>query len=348
MKQAVADLGPFAYLRDHQLVPLWDVVKDLVPTEPKPSCAAWHWDYANSIRPAMIAAGELISPEEAERRVLLLANPSIANPATTPTLGAGIQMIKGGEIAYSHRHAQAALRLVIEGEGAYTAVNGERLPMKRGDLILTPSWSWHDHEKVSDGPMIWLDGLDVPLMRQLSISFYEELHNRQVARSRPDGFSQASFGRGLTPVDPRFASHVPANISAPQLRYPYQDAREALTLMAQAAPPDPKTGYMLRYTNTVTGGHILPTIGAFLRMLPKGFVPQRSRRTDAEIVLVLEGSGESQIGDRAFAWRENDIFVVPNWTWCSHTIKSDAVLFTFSDRALHEAIGVWREEIAGS
>jgi gentisate 1,2-dioxygenase len=253
-------------------------------------------------------------------------------------------MIKGGEIAYSHRHTQAALRVVIEGEGAYTAVNGERFPMQRGDLILTPSWSWHDHEKVSDGPMIWLDGLDVPLMRQLSLSFFEELHDRQVARSRPDGFSLASFGRGMTPVDGRFGSHVPVNIAAPQLRFPYQDARGALALMANSAPPDPNTGYMLRYTNSATGGHILPTISAFLRLLPQGFASRRSRRTDAEILLVLEGSGESRIGDRTFAWRENDILVVPNWTWYSHVSRNDAVLFSFSDRALHEAIGVWREQ----
>lgn len=347
MTAPIADpVGPLANLRAHHLVPLWEVATSLVSTEPKPSCAAYHWDYVNTIRPAMIAAGESISPEEAERRVLLLANPLLQRPATTATVAAGIQMINGGEVAHSHRHTQAALRVVIEGEGAYTAVNGERFPMKRGDLILTPSWTWHDHEKASDGPMIWLDGLDVPLMGHLSVSFYEEMHNQQVARSRPDGFSQSSFGRGLTPLDDRFRSHVPASLSAPQLRYPYEAAREVLSLMCGASDPDPRDGYTLRYTNSVTGGHILPTIGAFLKLLPKGFASRAKRRTDAQIFLALEGSGESRIGDQTFSWRENDIFVVPNWTWYSHAVGEDAVLFSFSDCALQETIGIWREEAA--
>lgn len=335
----------FAHLRTANLVPLWEVVANLVQSEPLPSCMPCHWDYAGSVRPAMIEAGEKISAEEAERRVLVLANPSLPRPVTTPTLAAGFQMIKGGELADSHRHTQAALRVVIEGDGAYTAVNGERFAMERGDLILTPSWTWHDHEKISDGPMIWFDGLDVPLMGQLSVSFYEEFHGRRVPKSRPNGFSQESYGHGLTPLDARFASHVSAAHSAPQLRFPYCEARNVLALMGKAGSPDATDGHKLRYTNSATGGHVLPSIGAFLQLLPKGFASRSKRQTDSEIFVVLEGEGTTRIGDQTYRWRENDVFVAPNWMWRNHVAETDAVLFSFSDRALHESLGIWREEI---
>ncbi|MGO4126919.1 cupin domain-containing protein [Inquilinus sp. YAF38] len=338
--------GHFAHLRAANLIPLWEVASSLVPTEPRPSCAPCLWEYEKVIRPAMLDAGT-ISAEEAERRVLLLANPSLPRPATTSTLGAGFQLIIGGEVADSHRHTQAALRVVIEGQGAYTAVNGECLTMERGDLILTPSWAWHDHEKTSDGPMIWLDGLDVPLLNQLHVTFYEDLHGRQFPQSRPAGFSEATFGRGVTPVDARFGSHAATSGSAPQLRYPYGNARTALSMMESAAGPDPTDGYKLRYSNTMTGGHVLPTIGAFLQLLPAGFASRPKRQTDAEIFVVLEGSGTTIVGGQELHWRENDVFVVPNWTWRHHVSERDSVLFSFSDCAMQQALGIWRDETSG-
>lgn len=336
---------PSPDLRARGLVPLWEVATNLVRNEPVPSCAPHCWKYS-SVRSALMSVGDSISAEEAERRVLLLGNPYFEHPATTATLIAGFQMIKSGEVACSHRHTQAALRLVIEGAGAYTAVNGERFPMNRGDLILTPSWTWHDHENCGDGPMIWLDGLDVPLMGKLAVSFYEGFGGGRVPQSRPVGFSPSTYGRGLTPVDGRFAPHVSANVSAPELHYLYRDARHALSLMTSGGAPDPVDAYKLRYTNSQTGGNILPSIAAWLQALPKGFVSSAMRQTDAEIFVVLEGEGMTTIGDVDVSWVENDVFVVPNWTWRSHRAASDAVLFSFSDRALQEALGIHRDERA--
>jgi gentisate 1,2-dioxygenase len=331
-------------LRAAHLVPLWEVVGNLVQAEPRPACAPCHWDYADSVRPALMAAAETLLAEEAERRVLLLANPSLPRPITTTTLAAGFQMIQEGEVAESHRHVQSALRVVVEGKGAYTAVNGERLQMERGDLILTPSWTWHDHEQPSDGPMIWLDGLDVPLMQQLSVSFYEEFGGEQVPQSRPNGFSELSYGRGLKPLMPGLEPQTDPKLAAPGLRFPYDQARAVLDMMVKSGQPSESDGYRLQYSNTVTGGHILPTIGAFLQLLPAGFASRKRRQTDAEIFLVLEGSGSTNINGEVFHWRENDVFVVPNWTWRAHETYGGAVLFSFSDRALQENLGIWREQ----
>ncbi len=288
-----------------------------------------------------------ISTEEAERRVLLLANPSLPRPATTSTLGAGFQMILGGEIADSHRHTQAALRVVIEGQGAYTAVNGERLTMERGDLILTPSWTWHDHEKTSDGPMIWLDGLDVPLLNQLHVTFYEDLHGRQFPQSRPPGFSEATFGHGVTPVDARFGSHAAASGSAPQLRYPYGNARTGLSMMESAAGPIRRTGTSCAIRTLRPAAMFCRRSAPSFNCCQSGFASRPKRQTDAEIFVVIEGSGTTIVGGQELHWRENDVFVIPNWTWRHHVSEKHSVLFSFSDCAMQQALGIWRDETGG-
>lgn len=114
--------------------------------------------------------------------------------------------------------------------------------------------------------------------------------------------------------------------------------------MEKAGPPA-ADGYSLQYSNTVTGGHVLSTIGAFLHSLPAGFATARRRRTDAEIFVVLEGAGSTTVGDTMIRWRENDVFVVPNWTWRRHETRNGAVVLSFSDRALQETLGIWRDQI---
>ena len=322
------------------LTPLWDVARNMVLHEPKPVSAPYKWDYDALVRPAMMKAGETLLGADAERRVLLLSNPGLPSLGTTATLIAGMQLIKGGERADAHRHTQAALRIVVEGEGAMTSVDGERIAMSRGDVILTPSWSWHDHEKSGEGPMIWLDGLDVPLIGKLALTFSEEFPGGPVPRSRPDGFSNGLFGHGFAPL----VAEAHAPLHARQLHFPYRDARNALWLLSQSSAPDPVEGYALGYTNGVAGGHIMPTIGASLRRLPSGFEGRRSRKTDATIFFVIEGAGSTLADDVSIEWKTNDVFVVPNWTWHSHHSKGGAVLFSFSDCALQQRIGLWREE----
>src|SRR5262244_4060365 len=147
-------------------------------TEPKNKAVpfVWHW---RDVRLQAMRAAELVGTEQAERRVLLLANPGLPFRAATNTVSANIQVVMPGEIARAHRHTAAALRLIIESEGGYTVVNGQRIPMLPGDLVLTPNWTWHDHANDTDSPMIWLDGLDTPLIRMLEAGFYEEYHQER-------------------------------------------------------------------------------------------------------------------------------------------------------------------------
>ena len=166
----------YEQLRSQHVSPLW--LGGGISLEPKSKAIpyVWHW---RDLRPQAMRAAQLVGTEQAERRVLRLTNPELPGASASNTLVANIQIVMPGEIARAHRHSAAALRLIIEGGGGYTVVNGERVPMYPGDLVLTPNWSWHDHANDTDAPMIWLDGLDTPLVRMLEAGFYEEYHRER-------------------------------------------------------------------------------------------------------------------------------------------------------------------------
>ena len=229
----------------------YESLHQLVPPAPAPKYQPAHWDY-DKVRPLLMQAGGLISAMEATRRVLILENPGYAGQAQiTGSLFAGLQLILPGEIAPAHRHTQAALRFVIEGSGAYTAVDGERTAMHPGDFVITPSWTWHDHgheghgheghghDRANEGggPVVWLDGLDIPIVRLLNASFAEPGAADMQKMTRPEGDSLARYGNNLLPVDWK-----PAVKTSPVFNYPYARTREALAALSATAIPIRITG----------------------------------------------------------------------------------------------------------
>jgi gentisate 1,2-dioxygenase len=273
-------------------------------------------------------------------RVLILENPGLRGTASiTRSLYAGLQLILPGEVAPAHRHTQSALRFVIEGSGAYTAVDGERTYMEPGDFVITPSWTWHDHGNETDTPMAWLDGLDIPLVRFLDAGFAEAANSACQTITRPDGDSLARYGQNLLPVD-----WVPNGGKNPIFNYPYERSRSALATMMANGPLDPCHGYKMRYVNPATGGAAMPTIGACLQALPAGVMTSGYQSTDSTVFVVTEGKGESWIGETRFAWKPRDVFVVPSWAKVIHQATVEAVLFSFSDLPVQQALGLWREE----
>jgi gentisate 1,2-dioxygenase len=304
--------------------PLWEVLNRLVTPCPQPNTVPAHWRWTD-LRPLLIEAGHLITAKEAERRVLVLENPGLRNnPAyksqITQSLYAGIQCITPGEVAPSHRHVASALRFVIEGDGAYTAVEGQRVQMRPGDFVVTPSWAYHDHGNDGAAPVMWLDGLDIPIVNTFDSSFAE--HHSQASQ----------------PAD------VAAGPSTSVFSYPYERARAALVERHRSMPIHLCHGVKQQYLDSVTGASPMPTIGAFLQLLPRGFRSLAYRSTDATVFCIAEGRGYSRVGDQTFDWDLHDVFVVPSWTAVSHAAAEEAVLFSFSDRPAQEALGLWREE----
>jgi len=333
----------YARIGQQNLAPLWKSLANLVTPEPVSPCQPAAWRFTD-IRAAMVEAGGLITAKEAERRVLVLENPGLRGQSKITTdLYAGVQLVLPGEIAPAHRHTQSALRFVLEGNGAHTNVNGERTIMHEGDFIITPPMAWHDHGNGSPDPIFWLDGLDIPLVQFLDTSFAEHLHHDEHMLTRPTGDSDARYGVNLLPVD-----HKPGGGSSPVFNYPYDRTREALERLRAAEAWDPCHGIKMRYTNPITGNHAMATIGTFIQLLPKSFSTSAYRSTDATVFVPIEGEGTSFIGDDfSFKWKKRDIFVVPSWRKIRHEAATDAVLFSFSDRPVQEAVFLHREDRYG-
>jgi len=322
------------------VAPLWEVLHELVTPKPKTPCVPviWKWE---TVLPWIMESGRLITAKEAERRVLILENPALAGQSkVTRSLFAGLQIILPGEVAPPHRHTPAALRFVIEGEGAYTAVDGERTMMKPGDFVITPSWTWHDHGNVGTQPMVWLDGLDMHLVNLCEGCFLERTGSDEPREAeRPEGDSFARYGNNLLPVDDDYDRPT-----SPVFNYPYERTREALEQMRRRDEWSAWHGLKLKYTNPKTGDYAIPTMATFIQLLPKGFKTKPYRSTASTVFVCTEGKGKTVVGDQTLEWGPRDIFVVPSWESHVHETSSDAVLFSYSDRGVQEKLGFFREQ----
>ena len=326
-------------LHQHSAAPLWEALGDLIPPEPRPACVPAMWSYTD-LRPMLMEAGRLITAREAARRVLILENPGMLGASRiTGSLYAGLQLVLPGEDTPTHRHVASALRFVIESQGGYTAVDGERATMRAGDFILTPSWTFHDHGNPGTEPVVWLDGLDLPIVNLFDTSFAEHYSQETQAVTRAEGDALLRYGSNMLPVE-----YKSRGLASPIFTYPYSHCRETLDRLYKNGPVDSRHGVKMQYINPVTGGSPMPTIAAFLQLLPAGFNGEPYRSTDATVFCVAEGGGQSRIGVETFNWKQHDVFVAPSWCPVSHSVEKDAVLFSFSDRPVQKALGIWREE----
>jgi gentisate 1,2-dioxygenase len=326
------------------LTPLWESLADLVRPQPQSPAKVHRWSY-DEVRDYLMRAGDLISAEQAERRVLILENPGLpGQSAIVPSLYAGLQLILPGEVAPSHRHTQSALRFVMEGDGAFTAVDGEKAVMRPFDLVLTPGWQWHDHGNPSGKPMIWLDGLDIPTVRHFDASFAEHLESSEHPETVPPGDTLARYGNNMRPVRGSVADRRPAH--QPLFHYPYIDWRPALDAMAASAGIDPHLGHALEFLNPANGGPVMPTIAAHVRLLPAGFETRPRRTTDGTVFVVVEGSGTAVIEGQEIALHPRDIFIVPSWHALRLQAANTLVLFGYSDKAAQEKLNLYKEQNA--
>lgn len=331
------DLAKFANDIDKMsMMPLWERVGGMKPGS---DCIPYCWRYAD-VRPELIRSSTLIAKKEAERRVLVLENPSLRGTTfITNSLYAGLQIILPGEIAPSHRHTPNALRFIVEGEGAYTAVDGEKLVMHPGDFIVTPNWTWHDHGNLGDGPVVWLDGLDTPFSKFLGATFREDMPEDRQNLFRQEGDNYAAFGSNMAPLD-----YTPSSTQSSVLHYPYTQTHKALKHLAGTAEPHPAHGIKLRYANPATGRHPFPTMAVFMQLLPKKFAGKAYRSTDGTVFCMIEGTGRLITGDKTFHLAEHDVAVVPPWTPYRFESDSEMIIFSYSDRAGQEALGFWQEQ----
>jgi gentisate 1,2-dioxygenase len=344
--------------RQH-LCALWNVNAALLPREPRSRAVPylWRWD---TLLPLCQRSGELATPQRgAERRVLGFINPGLPDRfGATHTLWAGFQYLLPGEVAPAHRHSPAAIRFVIQGDGAFTTVDGDKCRMSRGDLILTPPWTWHDHGHEGTEPMIWLDGLDLPLVAELEATFFEPSADDAQQVAKPVEDSHRRFGVGQ--LRPTWARAVGPH--SPLLTYKWEETERALRRLATAAGPggprdavgsadavdpfDPFDDVAMEYINPHTGGSLMPTIACGAQLIRPGVRTRAHRHTGSAVYLAFEGRGYSVIDGQRFDWGPGDLFVVPSWAWHEHASESDAgaVLFSVQDTPVLRALGLWREQ----
>lgn len=316
--------------------PLWERTMVMGPGNDAVP-AIWHY---RDMRPRLLRAAELVTTEEAERRVLMLENPGL--PGSTYILTSvysGLQIILPGEIARAHRHSTNAMRFILEGNGAYSSVEGERVMMSPGDFVLTPYWTWHDHGHVGQEPVIWLDALDNPVAKFFGAMFRENYPGETQPVTAAAGEAETRYGHHLLPVAYKAGAR-----SSPLMLYPYDRTRETLFKLAKLGPIDPAQGVKLRYANPASGGYPFPTLAVFVQWLPAGFAGKSYRATDGTVMCCVEGSGSIAFADRTFDFDKGDVWCCPPWLSYRFTTTEECVVFSYSDRAAQEALGFWREE----
>jgi gentisate 1,2-dioxygenase len=299
-------------LEGEELGALWNVANEIEPWYPQPKSVPTLWAWKR-VEPYVRMAAKLVSAEKAARRVVMLVNPGRKEwSAAAGLLYTGVQVMNPGEFTSAHRHQASALRFVMDGKGAYTVVDGERMTLGARDFVLTPNGTWHDHGVDANGTQCtWQDGLDIPLMNSLDANFYE-VHPKVVQTPAP-----LSRENWLKPYSPVFL-------------YKWDDAYKKV-----------KAEGFHEYTNPLTGGPVMPTMGAHLELIRE---TKPRRHTGSLIYQVAEGRGWSEIGGKRFEWEEKDIFCVPSWTEYRHGAHGEAVLFCFNDIPAMKALSLYREQ----
>lgn len=315
------------------LQPLWDRYMTLLTREPSPVDWPHHWSW-EGLLPLIERAVSEVGMEDAERRVLLLAHPAFSPHAyTTNNLSGALQVLQPGEHAAPHRHTVSALRYVMEGEGAVTWVNGKRCEMIEGDLILTPSWCWHEHRNEGDSRVIWFDGLDMPLAHHLRSVFLEFGPPAEMPETVDDSIAIA----GAFPV----GGHGLPNQQSPRYRY----SGSAISTALDSTTPGSDGSRQLRYTNPLTGGPVMATLDCYALRLQAKAETRALRSTSTAIAVVANGCGTSWIGNHTVTWQKNDVFSIPQWHWVKHRAEDpDTQLFIMTDKALLEAMGYLHTE----
>ena len=313
----------------------------------------WRW---RAVSPLLDKVYSGMSLNEVHRRTLALTNPGMnGRPLATTTMLTSMSIYYPGDIAGVHRHTASASRFLLEGHGAYTTVGGEKCPLERGDLVITPNGEWHDHGNDGTSPIIWVNVLDIGLVESLNAIFteweYYEVKdgNRRAAKAqshvRPAGWSDMILGQGE--IVPRFGPEERGRgIHSPKYLYPWSKTREVLHALRNEAG-SPYDGIIVEYTNPVDGGSVVPTMSFQAQLLRPQEITRTHRHTANSVYCVLEGEGWTDIGGERFEWQQNDIFVVPGWKWHRHSnssATSDACLYSVSDAPVHHKLHFYREQ----
>jgi gentisate 1,2-dioxygenase len=330
------------------LMPLWTQRDDLMPTTPQPKAVPHRWRWADLLLLAERSARLVPVGRGGERRAIALSNPGLPGlPYATPTLWAAIQYLGPREVAPSHHHTQGAFRFVLDGEGVWTNVDGDPVAMRRGDLLLTPSWAFHEHHNTTDHPMAWLDGLDIPLVATLDASFFEFGPDSLGTTATPD----RSRGERLWGYPALRPISQPDRPNSPLAAYRREHTNAALTaqleLESESAAGTIEPGHAgVRFSNPTTGRDALVTIRTEMHRLAAGVRTAPVRQVGSSVWQVFDGHVSASLSGQRFELDAGDLFAVPSWCEVTLQAQVQADLFRFSDEPVYEALALARRQPA--
>jgi gentisate 1,2-dioxygenase len=326
-----------------RLIPLWELEAEIMGLVPTPKTEAWLWKW-DGLYDIAKRAGDLVPVERGgDRRAIALANPGQGGmPFATSTMWAAVQWLNGREVAPAHRHTSQAIRFIIDGAGSYSTVEGDRVFLERGDLVLTPPWTWHDHGSESDERAIWMDALDIPLNNFLDASFFEPYKGEKQDVTKKLNGSVLKYGVGqMRPAWEERSTDYP-----PLMTYKWADTERALRNLAEVEA-DPFDDVILEFTNPQSGGPVMRTFTCKVQMLQPGAHTKAHRHTGSSIYLAFEGNGATIVDGTRFEWHTGDMFVLPSWATHEH-VNADpdapAILFSVDDSPLLKAVDKYRVE----
>ncbi len=324
----------------------WTVANEIEPWEPHTLSSVMFWDF-EKIRPHLLRAAELVSPGEAGRRVLYLVNKKRADiKAACGMLFSGLQITRPGEFTPAHKHVASALRFIMEGAGGYTIVDGHKITLAPRDFVITPNGTWHEHGVVAEGKTcIWQDGLDIPMANAFEANDYAVLpEGKQQKVLYPLNYSPMTFGgSGLLMADKEWDKPY-----SPLFRYSWEPTYETLLAAEKVNDGSPFDGILMEYTNPMTGGPVMATMGAAMQLLRAGEHTKAHKHTGSTIYQCAKGKGYSVIEGKRYDWKEKDIFCVPSWTWhehCNLSNSDNACLFQFNDLPTVKKLCYYQEKV---
>lgn len=296
-------------LAAHRMTPGWHKKRPSLWPEPRTNFKPLHWRYDVG-RVALDQAGRWIGTDLAERRNLLLFNPVGDNDYdTVRTLVTAYQMLKPGEHARAHWHTPNAMRFILDAKaGCFSVVNGVKVPMLPGDILLTPAFAWHSHYNEGEENAYWIDILDVPLVHLLEPMF---------AGEHPDKYQKVEQEPAAHPF------YYPASATGAELKA-QQEQHGVRRLLLNTA-------------------NEFKTIDiAFVGLAADAkYGPARS--TASRIIAVKQGSGVARVGEATIEWSPGDVIAVPSWKQYEFHAHKESVLLDTSDTPALRSLGFYRE-----
>ena len=334
------------YLREHHLRGA-GIQRAGDPPPPREGHAAGFWKW-EEFYPALEQAGNLVT----------IGSDGMVGMRVVTPLGHGrpihmdAQILMPGERTQAHRNMKSETRLVLTAppEAVFVCEN-EGFPMERGDLIVSPTWTNHDHWNRGEEPAVFVDAYDTGysgLGANINERFPDDAPYQTLTKS--PGFAEKTLGHVQPSTGQSLSPSSPTRYPLPPMRYPWSETRRALDALRESEEPgDPADGLHLTFTSPVDGGPTLPTMAWHVQLLRPHEETGSHRHNSTTFYHVFEGEGAVEIDGERLEWETGDFFVVPPWTWHHHENRAsgdDALLFSVDDWPAMTKLGFYKREQA--